>query len=199
MSLKTVSIELEEANVLVKQWHRHHKPVVGHKFSIGAYDTKEQRLVGAVIVGRPVSRMFNWHVRLEVTRLVTDGTKNACSFLYAAAARVAKELGYETIHTYILDSETGVSLLAAGWYLEAEYAGGGHGWHNRTGRRNDQPENIKQRWVKDLNPQTPRKIMAKPNTGLHTDGRYCMHLFSDLLIDDTCSICGLPKPPAGKA
>jgi hypothetical protein len=164
MSLRIVSIELDEANVLVESWHRHHDPVVGHRYSIGAYDTKKQKMVGAVIVGRPVSRMMNKRVRLEVTRLVTDGTKNACSFLYAAAARVGKELGYEKIHTYILDSETGVSLLAAGWYLEKEYAGGGHGWHNRPGRNEDQPETPKQRWAKVLNPPMPRKIVTKHNT-----------------------------------
>jgi hypothetical protein len=164
MSLRIVSIELDEANVLVKLWHRHHKAVRGHRYSIGAYDTKKKDMVGAVIVGRPVARMMNKRVRLEVTRLVTDGTKNACSFLYAAAARVGKELGYEKIHTYILDTETGISLLAAGWYLEEEIAGGGHGWHNRSGRRDDQPENKKQRWAKDLNPPISRKIVTKHNT-----------------------------------
>lgn len=164
MSLRIVSIELYEANILVRLWHRHHKQVTGHKFSVGAYDTKKQELVGAVIVGRPVSRAFNWRKRLEVTRLVTNGTKNACSFLYAAAARIAREMGYEKIHTYILDEETGVSLLAAGWYLEKEYAGGGHGWHNRPGRRSDQPENKKQRWAKDLNSPVIRKALTKPNT-----------------------------------
>ena len=163
MSLKIVSIELDEANVLVKLLHRHHEEALGHRFSIGAYDTKKQDLVGAVIVGRPVSRRFNWRVNLEVTRLVTDGTKNACSFLYAAAARVGKELGYEKIRTYILDSETGISLLAAGWYLEEAEAGGGHGWHTRSGRNNNQPENKKQRWAKDLNPPLSRKVVTKPN------------------------------------
>ena len=41
---------------------------------------------------------------VEVTRLCTDGTKNACSFLYGAAARIAKEMGYKQIQTYILES-----------------------------------------------------------------------------------------------
>lgn len=186
MSLRIVSIELYEANILVKLWHRHHKQVIGHKFSVGAYDTKKQELVGAVIVGRPVSRKFNWRKRLEVTRLVTDGTKNACSFLYAAAARIAKEMGYEKIHTYILDSETGVSLLAAGWYLEKEYAGGGHGWHNRPGRRSDQPEDKKQRWAKDLNPQVLRKTLTKPNKAC--SGRLHSSAQIDLFATDGESI-----------
>lgn len=164
MSLRIVPIELSEANALVKRWHRHHKEAQGHRFSIGVYDTKKQELVGAAIVGRPVARLVNWRTTVEVVRLVSDGTKNACSILYAASARVAKELGYEKIQTYILDTETGVSLLASGWQCENKSAGGGHGWHSRSGRRDDQPENTKQRWVKVLCPPVSREVVAKANT-----------------------------------
>ncbi len=164
MSLTIVPIELSEANALVKRWHRHHKEAQGHRFSIGVYDTKKQKLVGAAIVGRPVARLVNWRTTVEVVRLVSDGTKNACSILYAASARVAKELGYEKIQTYILDTETGTSLLASGWVCENKAAGGGHGWHSRSGRRDDQPENTKQRWVKVLRPPVSREVVAKANT-----------------------------------
>jgi hypothetical protein len=169
MSLIIVPIELSEANALVKRWHRHHKEAQGHRFSIGAYDTKKQELVGAVIVGRPVARLVNWRTTVEVVRLVSDGTKNACSILYAASARVAKELGYEKIQTYILDTEAGTSLLASGWECESKSAGGGHGWHSRSGRRDDQPENTKQRWSKALNPPVSRQVVAKPNNRSHLD------------------------------
>lgn len=164
MSLRIVPIELSEANALVKRWHRHHKEAQGHRFSIGVYDTKKQELVGAAIVGRPVARLVNWRTTVEVVRLVSDGTKNACSILYAASARVAKELGYEKIQTYILDTETGVSLLASGWHCEAISTGGGNGWHSRPGRRDDQPKNTKQRWVKVLRPPVSRPVVAKANT-----------------------------------
>ena len=93
--------------------HRHHKPVVGHKFSLGAY--KDDDLVGVCIVGRPVNRNVDDGMTLEVTRLCTDGTRNACSFLYGAASRAAKALGYIRIGTYILKEETGVTLRASGW------------------------------------------------------------------------------------
>lgn len=149
--LVIVPIELREANEMVAKYHRHHKPVVGHRFSIGAYDTEKQELVGAVIVGRPVARLVNHREVVEVTRLVTDGTKNACSFLYSAGARVAKELGYKKIQTYILDSETGTSLKASGWVAEDLFCGGGNGWQSREGRRTDQPASKKQRWAKYLN------------------------------------------------
>ena len=61
---------------------------------------------------------------LEVTRLCTDGTKNACSFLYGKAARAAFALGYRRIGTYTLPDEGGASLRAAGWKLIGERGGG---------------------------------------------------------------------------
>jgi hypothetical protein len=121
MKLSTVPIDLKEANAFVAEYHRHHKPVVGHKFSIGAALGDE--IVGVVIVGRPVSRHRDDGMTLEVTRLCTDGTRNACSFLYGAAARAAFALGYQRIGTYILKSEPGVSLTAAGWKMIGETPG----------------------------------------------------------------------------
>ena len=41
--------------------------------------------MGVVIVGQPVSRYLDNGLTLEVNRLCTDGTKNVCSMLYAAA------------------------------------------------------------------------------------------------------------------
>ena len=122
MSLRLCRMELADANAFVAQHHRHHKPVVGHKFSLGA--VLEGDLVGVVIVGRPVSRMRDDGNTLEVTRLCTTGAKNACSFLYGAAARAAFALGYRRLGTYILKSEDGASLRASGWRLIGERGGG---------------------------------------------------------------------------
>jgi len=143
-----VPLSLKEANELIEQFHRHHKKVIGHKFSIGAMLC--DKIIGAIIVGRPVSREIDFHQVTEVTRLVTDGTENACSFLYAAAARAAKAMGYKKIQTYILENEPGTSLKAAGWIFEIMTAGGNwnHSW--RKGRREDQPMGKKQRWAKFL-------------------------------------------------
>jgi len=153
--LRIIPLELSEANMLVRKWHRHHKEIVGHRFSIGVFDDKTGTVVGAAIIGRPAARLINWRTTVEVSRLVTDGTKNACSILYAAAARISREMGYEKIQTYILDSEPGISLIAADWICEIEKTGGGDGWHSREGRRYDQPNCAKQRWAKTLN--TPRE------------------------------------------
>jgi hypothetical protein len=158
--LTIVPLELDEANELVARWHRHHKPVVGHRFSIGVECAGE--VVGACIVGRPVARLVNYKTTLEVLRLVTNGQKNACSILYAAAARAGKAMGYHKIQTYILDSELGTSLTASGWTCEAINIGGGDGWQNRAGRRTDQPTNPKQRWVKILNTQIDYSVFETP-------------------------------------
>jgi hypothetical protein len=119
--LQPVPLDLESANAFVSLHHRHHLPVIGHKFSIGA--AVGDRLVGVVIVGRPVSRIRDNGWTLEVTRLATDGTRNSCSFLYGAAARAAFALGYRRIGTYILASEPGTSLAAAGWRQVGEVKG----------------------------------------------------------------------------
>ena len=149
--LRIVPLELSEANVLVKELHRHHFPVVGHRFSIGVINAN-RNLVEAAIVGRPIARLAGYpRAVLEVTRLVTHGTPNARSMLYAAAAQAGKAMGYQRIQTYILTEEPGTSLKAAGWVNEG--AAGGHPWHHYEGnpRRTDQPMGTKQRWSLTLN------------------------------------------------
>ncbi|MCJ2085538.1 hypothetical protein MKK88_05950 [Methylobacterium sp. E-005] len=133
MTLRALPIGLDEANVFVARHHRHHAPVVGHKFSIGCANDSE--IVGVVIVGRPVSRHRDDGLTLEVTRLCTDGTRNACSFLYGAAARAGFALGYRQIGTYILKSEPGTTLLASGWRLIGER--GGKSWSRSSRPRVD--------------------------------------------------------------
>jgi hypothetical protein len=127
-------VELAEANAFVAEHHRHHRPVIGHVFSIGA--EKDGRIVGVAIVGRPVSRHRDDGETAEVTRLCTDGTENACSFLYGAAARAAFALGFKRIGTYILASEPGTSLTAAGWRNLGETKDA-RGWSRPTRPRVD--------------------------------------------------------------
>jgi hypothetical protein len=131
--LRLVHVELEEANKFVDSLHRHHKRVVGHKFSLGA--VIGGKLVGVAIVGRPVARHRDDGLTLEVTRLCTDGTNNACSFLYGSAARAAFALGYEKIGTYTLKDESGASLRASGWKLIGERGGGSWAWAGDTKRK----------------------------------------------------------------
>src|ERR1700744_4660255 len=158
--MKLKDLELKDANEFIQRLHRHHKPVVGHRFSLGAQQHSGD-LVGVAIVGRPVARRICQSTVVEVTRLCTDGPKNACSFLYGAAARAAKALGYAMIQTYILESEPGTSLLATGWERGHTTKAGEWNRPSRGGRRTDQPNCAKVRWFKDLASQANRRAEPK--------------------------------------
>ncbi len=146
-TLKAEPIELKAANAFVDRLHRHHSPVYRDKFRVAASDG--DRLVGVCQIGRPVARGLDDGRTVEVVRLCTDGTKNACSFLYARAARAAAALGYSKIVTYIMDSEDGASLRAAGWHYEATTSGGSWDCPSRP-RQTTAPTCKKQRWAKEL-------------------------------------------------
>lgn len=90
--LEIKPIDYNTAACYVDEHHRHHKRPIGHKFSIAVYD--DDRLCGVAMVGSPVSRYFDDNLTLEVNRVCTDGTRNACSMLYGAAWRAARALGY---------------------------------------------------------------------------------------------------------
>ena len=141
--LQIVPIKFDEANEFVRRYHRHHKPVVGHKFSIGCSDG--EKIVGVAMVGRPVARRLDNGWTLEVNRLCTDGTKNACSMLYSSAWRAARAMGYKKLITYILDNESGTSLKASNWKCVGETGGGS--WNSKARPRVDMhPTQIKIKW-----------------------------------------------------
>ncbi|WP_232239020.1 XF1762 family protein [Burkholderia oklahomensis] len=133
MSLIVTPITLEEANAFVSIHHRHHRPVIGHKFSVAV--AVNEAIRGVAIVGRPVARGNDNGLTLEVTRCCTDGTRNACSALYAAAWRAARALGYRRLITYTLPDEGGPSLRGAGWRLVG--ARGGGNWNTPSRPRVD--------------------------------------------------------------
>lgn len=135
---------LREANAFVAQHHRHHRPARGARVVLGVKNELSQ-LVGVALVGRPVSRELQRQDVLEVTRLATDGTPNACSFLLARAREAAGAMGAAKLVTYTLPEESGASLRGAGFALHGE-AGGGS-W-SRAGRRrgNHAPLQTKLRW-----------------------------------------------------
>lgn len=159
---RAVPISLKELNELVARLHRHHPPVQGHRFSIGA--ANGDRLVGGCSVGRPVARLTDQRYVAEVTRLVTDGTPNACSFLYGAAARACKAMGYWRIQTFILDAETGTSLRAAGWVLDG-MTKDGDSWSGRAGSPivDRHPTCAKARYVRTLNEAPAQITWAQPD------------------------------------
>ena len=111
-------ISIHAANNFVEQHHRHHGIKTGCRFAIAVYDGEQ--LHGVAICSNPVARNADDGLTLEVARLCTDGTYNACSMLYGACARIAKDMGFRKIQTYILESESGTSLKASGWICEGE-------------------------------------------------------------------------------
>lgn len=148
--MRVVPLTLAQANKVVAELHRHHKPAHGHRFSIGLIDADE-KIIGAAICGRPKAHMTPQYEVLDVLRLTTDGTKNAPSMLYGRAARIGKEMGFWKIQTFILESELGTTLKAAGWEFDGMTDGGDWNRPSRGGRRTDQPMEPKQRWQKVLN------------------------------------------------
>ena len=141
--LAIVPCELDEANAFISTHHRHHGRVVGHKFSLACVEG--ERVCGVAVVSRPVARMLDDGLTLEVTRLASDGTRNACSALYGAARRATFALGYKRLVTYTLRSEGGDSLRGAGWKLMGE-AGGGSWSRARRPRVDKHPMEPKLRW-----------------------------------------------------
>lgn len=150
-------ITLKEANAYVAQNHRHNIPTNGHKWSIACY--QDGRLCGVAIAGQPVARRLDDGETIEVRRVCTDGTYNACSILYGRCARIAKEFGYRRIITYTLVSEIGTSLKASGWTNCGE--AGGKSWDCKSrprevyqttlfGEIRKYPDEKKIRWEKTL-------------------------------------------------
>ena len=139
-------ISLKQANEYVEKYHRHHKAVRGCKFCISLVENDE--IVGVAICGRPVSRYYDNGITLEINRLCTNGFKNACSQLYGACCRIAKEMRYKKIITYTLESENGASLRASNFVCEG--IAGGKEWTGCRKRDTGVPKEMKKRWVKEL-------------------------------------------------
>ena len=135
MSLHLVPVTLAEANGFVAMHHRHHQPVKFHKFSVGVADDNNV-LRGVAIIGRPVARMFDDGLTLEVSRSATDGTPNANSMLYGAAWRASAAMGFQRLTTYTQEGESGASLRAAGWRVVAERPAR-KGWNSPSRPRSD--------------------------------------------------------------
>lgn len=112
--MKLKPINLKTAKEFVSSYHRHNLPPQGHKFSVGL--EHDNKLIGVVIVGRPIARHNDDGYTAEVTRCcVLIGYPGANSKLYAAAWRAVKGMGYIRLITYTLPSESGASLKAVGF------------------------------------------------------------------------------------
>ena len=143
--LALIPVSLRQAGQYIAENHRHHRPPTGAKFAIGV--GRSGQLAGVATVGRPVSRHLDDQTTLEVTRVATDGTPNACSMLLGAAVRAARAIGYRRVLSYTLTTEPGTSLRAAGFRLDNPRAGGGSWSRPERARTDSHPVEAKQRWV----------------------------------------------------
>jgi hypothetical protein len=112
-------ISYRAARDFITTHHRHLTPPQGHTFSLGL-TSHAGVLLGVAVVGRPLARHLDDGLTAEITRLATDGSRNACSVLLAAAWRVARHMGYQRMITYTRADEPGTSLRAAGWTAVAD-------------------------------------------------------------------------------
>lgn len=134
MSLQLQPMTIGEARVFVTRNHRHNTSPPGAKFAIAVSDDGE--VVGVVLVGRPIARMFDDDWTAEVSRCcVLEGHRNACSMLYGAAWRAARAMGYKRMVTYTRIDEEGGSLRAAGWRIVGQTRA--QSWHRHSRPRVD--------------------------------------------------------------
>ena len=150
---RIIPLKLKQANKFIIDHHRHHNKVQGHKFSIGLH--VNDKLVGVAVCGRPVARKLDDGNTIEINRLATDGTKNACSKLYAFSAKYAKHRGFKRIITYTLVTEIGSSLRAANYTLDAKNVGA-IAWTSKRSKKNKSKGIVsapvlKNRWIYYLN------------------------------------------------
>lgn len=131
-----VPVSLDTAKQVVRDWHSHHDPMLGHMWSTGA--VVDWELVGVVVVSRPVAPAiqnankgtFGGYTALEVTRLCCKGvaqdarTKNVASRLLAAACSSAEARGVYWMISYTRVDEDGVCYRAAGWVPRDEITPG---------------------------------------------------------------------------
>lgn len=147
-ALRLAPCTIKAAKRWVAQTHRHLPEFNGARFAVAVVDDAGE--IHGVAVASNGPRVWEGTGRLNIGRVSTDGTKDACSMLYGAICRAGKALGYTEAWTYTLPSEPGTSLRAAGFEEVGESAGGSH---DRKGRPRHAPVQggPKRRWRRILN------------------------------------------------
>lgn len=168
MPLELQTITQPEAFAFIEEWHRHHHPPQGWRWGLAANDG--ERVVGVLVVGRPVARGFDPDQVAEVTRLCTiprdqGGPKNAGTILLGAAARSIRDHGFKAGLSYILaDEETGVTYKAAAWWEGWRVPG--RSWSCETRPRDDKhPTGDKLAMLSPFSVD-PRGLAARPRVAL---------------------------------
>jgi len=148
----------EEAKDYIRWFHRHNNPPLMSIFQVCVIDDTGH-VCGVAMAGRPIARLLCDALTIEVSRIATDGTPNACSALLGACKRIAFALGYARIYTYTLEEEGGASLRGAGWRLDETKAGSWRGWNTPTRSRKSARfvSGTKMRWITE-NPKAAQTM-----------------------------------------
>lgn len=149
MPLQIRPITQRAARAWVESIHRHLTAPRGDVIRVAVWlvtDGEPDRLVGVAMAGRPTARHLQDGATLEITRVATDGTRDACSIAYGALRRAATALGWARLITYTLPEEGGASLRAAGFRMGGQTDGGEWSRPSRE-RRQAERADVKQRWV----------------------------------------------------
>lgn len=147
--IRLVPCSLADAKRIVRDWHSHHDPMVGHRWSTCAIGDRDE-LLGCVVVSNPIAEANNDGFTFEVTRLCCKGhseehralpsflyvggaivewkfaddgnedTKHAASKLLAAACTAAEMRGIRLMLSYTRIDEDGTCYRAAGWVPQPE-------------------------------------------------------------------------------
>ena len=150
--MRICPVTLREAQNFVREHHIHNDQPHGCKFALGLKE--DGRLIGVVTAGQPIARANDDGYTIEITRCcVLEGKRNANSLLYAAALRVAREMGYRKAITYSLPEESGASLRAVGFQSDGLRKHNPNGW-DMPGRPRKKPMKYpsgpKIRWSKEF-------------------------------------------------
>lgn len=130
--VKLIPCSLADAQKYVREHHRHSLPPIAHKFSVMVGD--DVRICGVGMASVPRARMLDDGYTLEIIRVCTDGSANACSMLYGALRRACVALGYTRVVTYIRADEPGTSVRAAGFAFDG-VTDGMRDWDTPSRRR----------------------------------------------------------------
>lgn len=92
---------------------------------------RDGEIVGVACVGNPARELMEDGVLCVLRVAVIEGNPNACSMLYGACSRAARDMGATDCVTYTHLDEPGTSLRAAGWIDGGETEGGEWGREDR--------------------------------------------------------------------
>jgi hypothetical protein len=146
MTLELRPIGTREASAVVKRLHRHLPRVVGGLFAVSVFDNDE--LVGVGVASRPKARFLQDGFTVEISRVATDGHRNACSKIYGALCRACAAIGVRRVVTFTRTDEPGTSLRAAG-FTEAGLTRE-QSWDRPQRHRFGEPLQVR-KWVRFMN------------------------------------------------